>query len=124
VTHFLQQGHTYSNKATPPNSATSHGASIFKPPQVLWKNRYYRNTERKRITGFQAVIQLTQQCMSTNGRFKNPVVVQSTRMDVSTVFMICQNLKEVGSYASEGMDLLAKVRANRQRASFFLPCPL
>jgi hypothetical protein len=22
VTHFLQQGHTYSNKATPPNSAT------------------------------------------------------------------------------------------------------
>jgi hypothetical protein len=32
VTHFLQQGHTYSNKDTPPNSATSHGPSIFKPP--------------------------------------------------------------------------------------------
>ena len=25
VTHFLQQGYTYSNKATPPNGATSHG---------------------------------------------------------------------------------------------------
>ena len=24
VTHFLQQGHTYSNKATPPNSATPY----------------------------------------------------------------------------------------------------
>jgi hypothetical protein len=31
VTHF-QQGHTYSNKATPPNSA-SPGPNIYKPPQ-------------------------------------------------------------------------------------------
>jgi hypothetical protein len=31
VMHFLQQGHTYSNKATPPNSAPSHGPEIFKP---------------------------------------------------------------------------------------------
>jgi hypothetical protein len=30
VMHSLQQGHTY-NKATPPNSATHHGPSIFKP---------------------------------------------------------------------------------------------
>jgi hypothetical protein len=28
MTHFLQQGHTYSNKATPPNSVTSYGPSI------------------------------------------------------------------------------------------------
>ena len=32
VTHFLQQGHTYSNKAIPPNSAIPHGQSIVKPP--------------------------------------------------------------------------------------------
>jgi hypothetical protein len=30
VTHFLQQCYTYSNKATPPNSAISHRPSIFK----------------------------------------------------------------------------------------------
>lgn len=28
VTHFLYQGHIYSNKATPPKSATSYGLSI------------------------------------------------------------------------------------------------
>ena len=28
VTHFFQQGHTYSNKAIPPNSATPYGPSI------------------------------------------------------------------------------------------------
>jgi hypothetical protein len=28
VTHFFQQGHTYSNKAIPPNRATSYGPSI------------------------------------------------------------------------------------------------
>ena len=38
VTHFFQQGHTYSNKATPPNSAISHGSRIFKPPQYLRKH--------------------------------------------------------------------------------------
>ena len=30
VTHFLQQGHTYSNKAKPPNNAIPNGASIKK----------------------------------------------------------------------------------------------
>jgi hypothetical protein len=29
MTHLLQQGHSYSNKAIPPNSATSCEASIF-----------------------------------------------------------------------------------------------
>lgn len=33
VTHFLQQSHTYSNKATPPDNVTSHGPHIFKPPR-------------------------------------------------------------------------------------------
>jgi hypothetical protein len=28
VSHFLQQGHSYSNKATPPNSATLYEPSI------------------------------------------------------------------------------------------------
>jgi hypothetical protein len=37
------------------------------------------------------------------------------------VFSICWNPEEVGSNASEGIDLLARVRASRQeeRASFF-----
>ena len=30
--HFLQQGHTYFNKAAPPNKATSHGPKLFKLP--------------------------------------------------------------------------------------------
>ena len=34
VTHLLQQGHTLSNKATPPDRATSHGPSICKPPHL------------------------------------------------------------------------------------------
>ena len=47
VTQFLKQGHTYSNKATPPNSATSWGPStqthesmgpnLFRPPHAWWK---------------------------------------------------------------------------------------
>ena len=28
MTYFLQQGHTYSNEATPPNSVTPYGPSI------------------------------------------------------------------------------------------------
>jgi hypothetical protein len=37
--HFLQQSHTYSNKATPPNSTTSHRPSIFKPPHPMKHQR-------------------------------------------------------------------------------------
>jgi len=36
VMNFLQQGHAHSGKATPPNSATSHGPSVFKPPHVAY----------------------------------------------------------------------------------------
>jgi hypothetical protein len=32
---FFQQGHIYSTKATPSNSATSHGPNILKPPHSL-----------------------------------------------------------------------------------------
>ena len=45
MTHFLQQGHTYSNKATPPNSASPYGPNtqtyesmgpfLFKSPQPI-----------------------------------------------------------------------------------------
>jgi hypothetical protein len=31
VTHFLQQGNTYSNKVIPPNSVTSHRPRILRP---------------------------------------------------------------------------------------------
>jgi hypothetical protein len=36
VIYFLQQVHTYSNKTKPPNSAASHGLSLFKPPHILF----------------------------------------------------------------------------------------
>jgi hypothetical protein len=41
-------------------------------------------------------------------------------------FSTCWNPEEVGSNANEGIDLLARARASRQRkrASFLLPCPL
>jgi hypothetical protein len=51
MTHFFQQGHTFSNKATPPDSAIPYGTSIhmslwrpclFKPPQ--WKISSSPNT--------------------------------------------------------------------------------
>ena len=40
------------------------------------------------------------------------------------VFSIHWNPEEVGSNASERMDLPARVRAKRQRANFLKPCPL
>lgn len=51
---------------------------------------------------------------------KNPVVVQYMRLDVS-VFSIGQNPKDLGSGASEGMELPLRVMVNRKRAnaSFF-----
>ena len=49
VTHFLQQGHTYSNKTTPPNSAIPYGQAfkhlslwelyLFKPPHARLHRR-------------------------------------------------------------------------------------
>jgi hypothetical protein len=63
------------------------------------------------------LVQLVQQWLPYNRRPKNPVVVQSKRLDVSAVYRICSNPEEVGSNASEGMDLLKK------RSSFLLPCP-
>ena len=40
------------------------------------------------------------------------------------VYSICWNSKEVGSNASEEMDLLARARASRQREKLPLSCPL
>jgi hypothetical protein len=37
---FLQQGHTYCNKATSFNSVTSHGPNIFKPPHKPTQRQY------------------------------------------------------------------------------------
>ena len=34
VTHFLQLGHTYSNRATPPNSGIPYGPSIQTPDSM------------------------------------------------------------------------------------------
>lgn len=70
------------------------------------------------------LVQLVQQWLPCNRRPKNPVVVQSKRLDVSAVYRICSNPEEVGSNASEGMDLLAGASkskpSKRDPASFFL----
>jgi len=39
------QWHTFSNKATPPTSGTSHGPSVFKPPQCI-KRKWQRDIEK------------------------------------------------------------------------------
>lgn len=54
-----------------------------------------------------------QQQLSTNRSTKNPVIVWSTRPMYQLVFSICQNPKEVGFNASEGMDAIA--RASRKK---------
>lgn len=57
--------------------------------------------------------QLVQQWLSTSGRSKNLVVVQSMMLDDSQLFFnIHWNFKELGSNASEGMNLL--LRASKQ----------
>jgi len=39
------QWHTFSNKPTPPTSGTSHGPSVFKPPQCI-KRKWQRDIEK------------------------------------------------------------------------------
>jgi hypothetical protein len=46
----------------------------------------------------------------------NPILIQSTRLMSQLVFSILWNPKEVVPSASEGMDLLVRTRASRQRA--------
>ena len=53
------------------------------------------------------MVQLVQKWLTTNGKSKNLVGVQSTRLGTSSGLSICQSLQEVGSNASEGMNLLA-----------------
>jgi len=49
VPYFLQQGHIYSNKLTPPDRATSCGLSILNPPHSLYmqKQNHKTKTESK-----------------------------------------------------------------------------
>lgn len=70
------------------------------------------------------MVQLFQQWLPINGRSKNRVVFQSMRLDVSLVFSMSQNPEEVGSIASEGVDLLVRMRANRQKKKAFFLCIL
>lgn len=64
---------------------------------------------------------LIQQWLPRNGRSKNLVIVQSMRLDVSAgQFSIHMNPKEVGSNASEGVALLARLQqAGKDRGFFF-----
>ena len=67
-----------------------------------------------------AVVQLVQLQLSTNGRFKNPVVVQSTRLGVSAGSQYMLKSWRSGLRAREGMDLTARVRASKQGAGVSL----
>ena len=58
------------------------------------------------------MLHLVRLWLSNYGRPKNPVVVQSTRTDVSAVFSVVQNPEYVYSNANEGVDSLG--RASRQ----------
>ena len=54
------------------------------------------------------MIQLVKQWLSSNRKFKNLLLFQSTRLGLALVFSIQWNPKGVGSNASEGVDLLAR----------------
>ena len=45
LTHFPQEGHTYSKEAIPPNSATPHRPSIFKPSYLVSPHDVYSRTQ-------------------------------------------------------------------------------
>jgi hypothetical protein len=55
-----------------------------------------------------------------NRKSKNPAVVWSTTLICQLVFSIHGNPKEAGSNASEGVDVLGRAKASRQKASFLL----
>jgi hypothetical protein len=69
------------------------------------------------------VVQLVQQWLSTNGKIKNPVGIQSTRLTVSSGlhYTAQRSPKEVGYNAGEAMNLPSEARASRlkTKASFF-----
>lgn len=61
------------------------------------------------------MVQLVQQWLPTNRRSKNPVVIQSTGLDVSVGV---QNMPESLKIRLQ-LDLLVRVRASRQKNSKF-----
>lgn len=65
-------------------------------------------------------IQVVQQRLSTKGKSKNPVVVQSTRMDVSDGFQNMWNTEKISPNVGEGMGIPANERTTRgtEQASF------
>lgn len=67
--------------------------------------------------------QLTQQCLSTDRKFQNPIVVQSKKLDVSGVLSICRNPKEVGSNVSEGTGLPVESKGKQTEGENF-PIPM
>lgn len=64
---------------------------------------------------------LVQQWLSTKRKSENPIFVQSTRLDVSA-FSICWNPNREDSNTGEGMNLPARVSANRPGKQFLLLC--
>lgn len=49
------------------------------------------------------MVQLVQQWLSPDEKFKNPIIVQSTRLEGSAGLQHSQNPEEVGSNIREGM---------------------
>jgi hypothetical protein len=62
--------------------------------------------------------------MSSNGRSKTPVILQSTRLDVSLVFSVHWNLNEVAVTSVRGWTCSRSKSKQVKRESFLLPCLL
>lgn len=54
-------------------------------------------------------------------KFKNPVIIQFMRLDISAVFSTCQNTEEAGSTVNERMDSSAGTREEHAGKEQVLP---
>lgn len=64
------------------------------------------------------MVRLSQQWQAMNKKSKNPAVAQSMRLEVSVVFAVHRNPREVGTDAREGLALLARQgQASKSEAS-------
>lgn len=89
--------------------------------RVRYNNRAYRMSPTiypyiwELLECLQAVVQLIQQWPPVKRRSKNPIVVLSSRENISASF---QYTVEVNSNTNEGMDLLARERTSKEWTSF------
>lgn len=69
------------------------------------------------------MVRLVQHCPYSNRKSENLAVVQSTRLDISAGLQYAQESEEVGSNASEGLDLPVREGKQAKNRDFLLQCP-